>query len=381
MKITREHSVLTGRNTMKPVYCLPNMPVHFGCVDFSSDKDVHMNQEFMICEETGILQIKHFPTADLLYMTRHNDAIGDVWSDLFDSIVEVVKNQLVDKKRLKILEIGGGSAKLAEKILSELDVERYVIIEPNPLPEVMINNPMLEIVTDYFSKESVPQDHYDLILHSHVLEHVENPIQLIEDISTATSEDTLHVFVVPNLKEAFSRKYTNALNFEHTFFMTEEYIDAILNNESLEAVSKEYFIDHSIIYTSRKSPEVLYSQAMPNLFDEHYALLTDFIKYHEDFIADTNKKIKNFKGEIFLFGAHIFSQYLIGFGLNIDKIDSVLDNSKNKIGKRLYGTNLQVRDPIVVKDKDCAVILKVASYREEIMNQLIKINPNVVIIE
>ena len=78
MKITREHSVLTGRNTMKSVYCLPNMPVHFGCVDFSSDKDIHMNQEFMICEETGILQIKHFPTADLLYMTRHDDAIGDV---------------------------------------------------------------------------------------------------------------------------------------------------------------------------------------------------------------------------------------------------------------------------------------------------------------
>ena len=117
------------------------------------------------------------------------------------------------------------------------------------------------------------------------------------------------------------------------------------------------------------------------MFDEYYTLLNDFTQYHEEFVSDTNEKISNFKGDIFLFGAHVFSQYLIGFGLETERISCILDNSPIKIGKRLYGTKMRVMSPDVIKNRDCAVILKVASYREEIMSQLVKINPNVVIIE
>ena len=145
MKISRRHCVLSGKDTMKSLYCLPNMPVHFGCVDFSKEEDIHMDQEFLICEETGILQIKDFPTTDMLYMTRHNDAIGSVWSSLFDNIVDTIKKHANNRKRLRILEIGGCSAKLAKKILGELDVERYVIIEPNPPKEVNIDHPGLKL--------------------------------------------------------------------------------------------------------------------------------------------------------------------------------------------------------------------------------------------
>ena len=38
-------------------------------------------------------------------------------------------------------------------------------------------------------------------------------------------------------------------------------------------------------------------------------------------IKKLNYEIDNHDGEIFLFGAHIFSQYLIGFGLSVEKIN------------------------------------------------------------
>ena len=58
-----------------------------------------------------------------------------------------------------------------------------------------------------------------------------------------------------------------------------------------------------------------------------------------------------------------------------------MDNSTLKIGKRLYGTNLTVFNPKVIANEDVGIILKVGSYRNEIIDQLKLINPNVVIFE
>ena len=46
----------------------------------------------------------------------------------------------------------------------------------------------------------------------------------------------------------------------------------------------------------------------------------DFVNYHEELITDLSEKISQTDPEqsIYLFGAHIFAQYLIGFGLGPD---------------------------------------------------------------
>ena len=380
MKLTRDHNVLTHRNTMEDVYTIPNMPVYFGCVDFDESEDLFLDQIFSLCKETGMIQIRDFPPADLLYLTRHNDSIGGVWNSLFESILSVVCRELSQIYRPRILEVGGGSGKLAEKILNSLDIKEYVLYEPNPPDDLFSNHPQLRIIKEYYRENISSKNTYDLILHSHVIEHVESPTQFMENISKCVGPDSVHIFVIPNLKETFSRKYTNALNFEHTFFMTEDYTDLLLNNTNMEILSKEYFLDHSIIYVTKRN-ESLTPKSIPNFYMEHEVLLREFISYHENFVNFVNEKMMNFKGNIFLFGAHIFSQYLIGFGLDPGRISCILDNSPLKIGKRLYGTSLFVDHPSSIKDIDCAVILKVATYQEEIRAQLLKINPNVVIIE
>ena len=74
-----------------------------------------------------------------------------------------------------------------------------------------------------------------------------------------------------------------------------------------------------------------------------------------------------------MFGAHVFSQYLISFGLRSKKILYILDNDKKKQNKRLYGTNLTVKSPkILSKYKNPLVILKVGVYFNEIKNDITK---------
>ena len=76
---------------------------------------------------------------------------------------------------------------------------------------------------------------------------------------------------------------------------------------------------------------------------------------------------------IYLFGAHVFAQYLIEFGLDTSRIVCLLDNDINKQGKRLYGTNMMVKSPKVLTDiKNPIIILKAGVYDDEIKRDILE---------
>ena len=82
---------------------------------------------------------------------------------------------------------------------------------------------------------------------------------------------------------------------------------------------------------------------------ENKNLFDNFLNYHTKLIRDLNNKIKNTSSPVYLFGAHVFSQYLIQEGLNTKKIKYILDNDNNKHYKRLYGSSLEVRPLSIIK--------------------------------
>jgi hypothetical protein len=73
-----------------------------------------------------------------------------------------------------------------------------------------------------------------------------------------------------------------------------------------------------------------------------------------------------------MFGAHVFAQYLIAFGLDTTRIVSLLDNDPKKQSKRLYGTGLLVLSPQILRDvANPFVILKAGVYNQEIKSDIL----------
>ena len=183
------------------------------------------------------------------------------------------------------------------------------------------------------------------------------------------------------MEEMLKRKYTNCLNFEHTVFITEPYIEYLLSKHNFRQVAKKYFKDdHSIFYAFIKDVKTEVIELPLKLYEYNKKLYLDFINYHNKLIIDLNEKIKKIDNEhsIYLFGAHVFSQYLIEFGLDISRIVCLLDNDINKKGKRLYGTNMMVKSAKVLTDiKNPIVILKAGVYNDEIKRDILEnINKN-----
>jgi len=177
------------------------------------------------------------------------------------------------------------------------------------------------------------------------------------------------------------RKYTNAINFEHTIFLTQSYIEYLLSKYHFRVIKKEYFKeDHSIFYACIRDSKVQSSDLPKGLFEYNKKLFLEYVNYHHQLIDELNSKIKTLRKnqKLYLFGAHVFSQYLISYGLNVKRIDCIIDNDFNKQGKRLYGTDFKVFSPkILSNDNDPVVILKAGVYNQEVKKDILEnINSN-----
>ena len=119
---------------------------------------------------------------------------------------------------------------------------------------------------------------------------------------------------------------------------------------------------------------------MLTLEDEYDKIFKEFWKEFKIDATALNESVKEVKEPVYLFGAHIFSQILLTSGLKEKYVSGILDNSSTKQGNRLYGTQLQVCSPIILKQhKSPKVVLRAGKYNDEIRQQLLGINPNTTI--
>lgn len=374
--ISRENSVLTGRKNLERLYEFQEFPVFMGCTDKAPSEDIKADMSFSICKDTGVIQLDRLLPLDLVYQSQHNDGIGKIWQDHYLAF----SHFLDEFSPKKVLEIGGAHDFIANDFLTRNPNAQWTVIEPHPLFE---SSERIRVIKGWFDGNFSLDDSVDTVVHSHVFEHTYEPLAFLEYISDFLKTGEKHIFTFPNMVEMLSKKYTNCLNFEHTAFLAEPLVDALLHNNGFRILKKKYFQDHSIFYATEKLEAGSFSRIkIPNKYEEYKRLFEEFIEYHEKLVADLNAKIGAHQGDVFLFGAHIFTQYLLEFGLRVDRVKNVLDNSEIKNRKRLYGTKLIVENPKIISGLDSpAVVLKIGAYRNEVIQQLKEINPRVIIFE
>jgi hypothetical protein len=171
----------------------------------------------------------------------------------------------------------------------------------------------------------------------------------------------------------------NILHFEHTYFINELVIENLANKCGFIVEESKNYTNHSIFYKLKKTT----TKTNENLILNIKTTFENSFKKHNDKILFINELIEEYKKEnnkIYLFGAHVTSQYYLNNGLS-NIIDGLLDNSTSKQGYKLYGSDLIVSSPSIIKGGKCVVICSHAGvYFNEIVEQLISINKNVIII-
>lgn len=371
--IDRSESVITRQANLEHLFTFSDFPVFMGCTEKPQAQDLLADMVWEIDPQTGLIQLSKLIPTDILYMDQHMDATGATWASYNNALSDFI----IKHKKGNILEIGGGSGKLASLILRKDRQVEYTVVEPNPVFEAADR---LKLIRSFFSKQIELQPDINTIVISHVFEHVYDPEDFLKDIRASLPVGGRLLLGYPNLEYLFANKFTNAINFEHTMLMTDYYVEYFLEKIGFKLLNKTDYENHSHFYAFEKLPDNQIKEIpLPeSRYVRYKKMFNDYLTYHKLMVADLNKQIDLSNSEVFLFGAHIFSQYLLAFGLQASKIKSVLDNSPAKQGKRLYGTNLFVENPkMLANSKNPLVVLKAGLYNKEIMDDILSnINPD-----
>jgi predicted SAM-dependent methyltransferase len=374
--IDRPNDVITDNSDLELLHTFLAFPVFMGATSKSRSTDLYADMNWMISRSSGVIQLNPVLDQEVVYAESHGSgSIGPLW-DLHHL---EFSRFISDLEPTSVLEIGGGHGKLALEFSKTKKIP-WTIIEPNPLP---IEGCPAKIISGFFTPELLLEESVDTLVHSHVFEHIYEPRQFVRDLATFSEVGSKVAFSVPNMDVMLDRNYTNCLNFEHTVLLGQDTIESLMCAAGFDLITKKLFKDdHSIFYAFRNlgTPRKL---VLKNQFEKNYSRYKNYISYHQNLVAKLNQQLEEGLENVFLFGAHVFSQYLIAFGLNPDRITGILDNDPNKWGLRLAGTDLEVHSPAVLSAiSDPSIILKAGVYNNEIKKQIQdSINPAAKFIE
>ena len=375
--IERSQCAISGEADLEPLYDFPSFPVFMGCLDQPEELDLKQDMSWWISRSSGLIQLKKLLPLDVLYPESHGaGAVGALWDKHHKAFAKFVSKTTPSS----ILEIGGAHG-ILEREYHQFGEIPWTILEPNPSP---VEGCRARFIKGFFDEKFNYLDSFDTVVHSHVFEHIYKPDDFMRHLSGFMSEGKKLVFSLPNMQMMLERKYTNCINFEHTVFLTEPYVEFLLAQHGFKLLKKEYFMnDHSIFYAAVRDNGIRPTPLPHGLYEKNKRLYMDYVGYHKELIANLNQKMSQITKPIYLFGAHVFAQYLIEMGLKTDKIICLLDNDVKKQDRRLYGTNLKVASPRVLADVDASiVILKAGVYNDEIKKDIVEnINKSTVFFE
>jgi 2-polyprenyl-3-methyl-5-hydroxy-6-metoxy-1,4-benzoquinol methylase len=354
------------------------MPIQLACIDTPRGESNTLS--FSQCEKCNTIQLDDLVNLATLYSNSHNyTSVGNIWEKYFLLFIENIE-ELVNNKT--VLEIGCPSGKIATNLKN---YNKWYIVEPNKNPSVIFNE-KITFINKYFDNDFTLEDNdgvgVSVIVHSHLFEHIYEPNSFLSKCCEILKDDGEMFFGVPNMQTFVDTTICPFLGvfFEHTIFLNKENITHLLKRNNFEIVNIIDYESHSTLYHCKKIYPSCPIPVEPFSITNYYDSFFDTLDYYKTFIKMCNDVIESTTKDVYIFAASYNSQLLLAMGLYSNKIKGILDNSKDKQDKYLYGYNLQIFNPSIISNNNCIVILKNGYYANEVFIQLKDINKNVEII-
>lgn len=363
---------LTCDGKLETFHTLEKFPVYMG-IGKVEELPHFENMNWANCMNCGCVQLKELIDPNILYKTPHNPTLGNTWNEHNIKLAEYITERDIED----VLDVGGANLKIANIVTQSDTIKSYTVVDISANCYDQNSNPKIKTIKDFVENIKI-YNKFDCVVLSHTFEHFYEPKNVLNVIKNLLNENGLVIISVPNIENQLKDGFLNALNFEHTYYINDYYIDLICGNCGFELVDKKEFSKYNSFYIYKKSKNTLTNIILSKKEHAKEIYQNHILQIKKD-VENINNFIKN--KEIYCFGAHVFTQMLINFGLDVKKIKSILDNDPNKIGNYLYGTTLKINSPSVIKDDDHPIILlRVAQYKDEIIEGLYKHNSNIILL-
>ena len=303
-------------------------------VEDAEDTSTHHKIPFNICvcEECKVVQTKYLGDLSEMYRLNHADSTGECMRALHEQTKQLL---LKYKDSIHgILEIGSSIGVLADSLLKEFDTP-YTIIEPC----FRGDRTNKRVIDAFYEDVDDTAIEADTLIMSHVFEHFYKPMEILRKIHANPKLKNV-CLVFPDLEDYLRNGTSHVLNTEHTFYMSNDYLKCLFAKFGFHRMKEEYFRDHSVsfFFSREHVVEPLLSSFPRNdtsWLDSYFDTVKMLVKHIQFLVDETPTK------DVYLWPASIHTLTCLQFGAPTT-IRGLLDNSPNKIGKRVYGYGLSI---------------------------------------
>ncbi len=150
--------------------------------------------------------------------------------------VEGLAEYLNDKipKSSRVADIGGGSGELAFALADK--GHNVDLFEPSLSLSNLRNNKIAGLnLMNYFFEPTNPSE-YDCIVLKQVLEHLVDPLQMLQNIYNALKPDSILYLEIPSLEYIIENDSVVDFHYQHVHYFSRESIMALLTNVGFKVV-------------------------------------------------------------------------------------------------------------------------------------------------
>jgi len=216
-------------------------------LDFSVTKSIFKKGEVSRCEQCGL----YFATNRLFSKNYYEEVIDDLYEN--DRTQRLVEAQILyhnlredlshlDQK-VRILDIGCLTGIFLEYLRKS--VERTYLccgVEPSSWAVRLCRQKKLRVKQGFFENQTYPKNYFHLITLLDCLEHVDDPLTILQSVHRILKKDGLLVLTTPNIASIYHKIFRRNywfIEIMHTFYFSPATIQAILNKAGFITVSIE----------------------------------------------------------------------------------------------------------------------------------------------
>jgi 2-polyprenyl-3-methyl-5-hydroxy-6-metoxy-1,4-benzoquinol methylase len=329
--------------------------------------------EMTICENCGLHQLIHEIESDAFYsdyMTPSSWKSEPHLSKLVDLMIELVKFED------SIMDIGCNDGKFLMALKNQGFRNLYGV-EPTKNTAEAAKSSGFRVTNEYLDivlAESLAKEHgkFDVVVTRQVLEHIKDIKSFLASARTLLKSTGILVIEVPDSEINFKHSDYGVWE-EHVNYFTQSSLTRILSEMGWEITNWYRSVFSGWCQTLVISPTSIPLDSEIQVgrigVAKEVGEFNEWVTRFSSFSLNAREEINNLVGETGLVGIlgvgsrSISTLYSLGL---IDRITAAYDDSKEKIGKYIPGTSIQIAPSDQIrKDSTQLILLGVNSENEE----------------
>ena len=350
-------------------------------------EQIFFPSKLLQCNSCKLVQLSCIVDKEILFPKSYpyTSSTTKILRDNFNNLSEEVE-QIIDLDKNKLVcDIGSNDGNLLSYFL---DKSKVVGITPEAIGRKAIEKGIPTII-DYFNKNTCESiiDKYgnpDVVTATNVFAHIDNPNQVMENISYLLKSEGIFIIEVHYLKSLIETNQYDTIYHEHMRYYSLECLDNLLSKNGFKIFKAKLINTHggSIrVYSSRSDKFNIESSYYEILNKEKKFLDEESrLKSYKSIVQEQKisllKKLIDLKNEgkrVFGIGAPSRGTTLINFcGIDVTLLSCICEiKGSHKINKYLPGTSIPVLDEEILFDEQPDYVLLLSWHiSAELINNL-----------